>query len=368
MSDQEKKKKYEEIADIILADIKSGVYKPGENIPPIRHLAQEFGVNPQTVNKATAHLATLGYLEGRQGSGSVVLKPEDRMDRGVFIPMLIDAERSKLLDQPDSALSYHSKDIYLSYLMNMNRLGNRAKFYVYDRHGAEVNTALQHDADQFSGVIVQGTLPDSYYSFFATRNIPVVLINRKPPEGISGRFASVLIDISRIREMIDYLVSLNHKKILYCQSTEYEENFVYRQRLEAAAEAVRPWEMEYPMEIRTFRFDANSPLSLEEFRSLADEGFSAAFCYNDVTALRLYGLVRNAKLSIPHDFSITGFDDIFASHLATPSLTTIRVVRPALVSRAIELLEKLISDENSGYIEEILPSELVIRKSTFARK
>ena len=359
MEKLDKKKKYQEVADFILSDIKSGLYKKGENIPTIRDLARQYNVNPQTVNKATSHLATLGYLEARQGSGSIVTEPEKVDSDEVFIPMLIDSFRSPLVDKPDSALNYHSKDIYLSYLMNMNQLGYKAKFYVYDQNKNEVNTAFQHDALKAHGVIVQGSMPDSYFSWLADRDIPAVLINRKPPEEFQGRFGSIVIDITNIGQMINYLISLNHKKIIFCQSDEYEENYVYFRRRDEAMKALMDWENEMDVEMKCFRFNSSSRDSLNEFKGLLEEGFSAAFCYNDVTALGLYGLVQKTEARIPYDFSIAGFDDIFASQLATPPLTTIRVNRTSIVSKALKMMDELMDKESPVHLEQTLPTELV---------
>lgn len=367
MDKQGKRKKYQDIADLILADIKNGIYNEGDNIPPIRKLAQKYDVNPQTVNKATSHLATLGYLEARQGSGSVVTEPKNGESGKVFIPMLIDSFRSAQFDQPDNSLSHHSKDIYLSYLMNMNKAGYRAKFYVYDQDALSVNTAIPRDAGEIDGVIVQGSMPNYYFSWFAKRDIPVVLINRKPPEGLEGRFASVVIDIENIGQMVNYLVSLNHKNILFCQSDEYEENFVYGRRYDAAVKALGEWSHDFDVHLKKFRFNSGSRDSLKLFKSFVKEGYSAAFCFNDVSALGLFSLVQKAGLRIPYDFSIAGFDDIFAAQLATPPLTTIRVNRPAMVQMALELMEELRVSSAPVYLEKNLPTELVLRKSTFTK-
>ena len=68
---------YEAIADEIEARIASGVYKPGEKIPSIRRMAEEFACNKLTVQKAYGKLRREGYLENVVGSGSFVRFPEE---------------------------------------------------------------------------------------------------------------------------------------------------------------------------------------------------------------------------------------------------------------------------------------------------
>jgi LacI family transcriptional regulator len=74
-------------------------------------------------------------------------------------------------------------------------------------------------------------------------------------------------------------------------------------------------------------------------------------------------LLRNG-LSVPHDISVAGFDDIMASALVTPGLTTVAQFQDRLGARAAEkLLSRLISRETEPAQPEEMPFELVIRAS-----
>src|SRR6056297_1178217 len=126
------KHKYLEIADIIRRDIVAGVYAVGEKIPPIRRLSETYGVNPQTVNKATAHLASLGYLQPRQGAGSTVTVPYEKAPTR-YIGMLVDRSRSHWLTDQENPENSHSRDIYFSYFMLMNNNKINADFIIYDK-------------------------------------------------------------------------------------------------------------------------------------------------------------------------------------------------------------------------------------------
>jgi DNA-binding LacI/PurR family transcriptional regulator len=140
-----------------------------------------------------------------------------------------------LLDQTDNSLNYHSKEIYFSYLMLTNHLGVRAKHYIYQQGRNELNQEFVQDTSQMAGVIVLGLLPEAYLNFLADKNIPVVLINHFPPVGLGGRVGSVHIDTQHISQAINYLISLNHQKILFCHSAEYQKGHVYAQRKDASA-------------------------------------------------------------------------------------------------------------------------------------
>ncbi len=52
-----------------------GEYAVGANLPPVRTLAEEFEVNPNTVQRALARLEAKGLVTARWGSGVVVNDP-----------------------------------------------------------------------------------------------------------------------------------------------------------------------------------------------------------------------------------------------------------------------------------------------------
>ncbi|MCK9176057.1 MAG: FadR family transcriptional regulator [Desulforhopalus sp.] len=55
-----------------------GDFKPGEQIPPERDLAQSMEVSRTSVRNAINKLVTMGLLEHRQGQGTFVSSPESR--------------------------------------------------------------------------------------------------------------------------------------------------------------------------------------------------------------------------------------------------------------------------------------------------
>ncbi|GEM_PF-2102407 len=360
------KKKYLEIAEYLKRDIINGKYKIGENIPTVRKLAEMYNVNPQTANKATAYLTSLGYLKPRQGSGSVVSVPQFANDTDRIV-MLVDRSRSKLIHL-ESPSNYHCKDIYLSFLMQMSNNENRPGFIIYDKSASTVDEALTEEVKNIRGIVVQGSLPDCYIDYIAENDIPTVLLNRRLKRRVGGRFGSVVISDKTIGRMIDYLESLGHHRIIFAYSKELEESEILEKRYSAAVVAVEQWKADIETEIRIFKYLPDSADSLEELKALIEKGYSAALGYNDVSALGMYTLLHRMGLKIPFDFSVAGFDDIFASRIATPPLTTIRVNRTEMVERALRILN-LIHEQNAPlYLEEEIETDLVIRRSVYMNR
>lgn len=63
-----------QIAEQIAARIKDGALRPGELLPPVRQLAAELEVNPNTVASAYARLRDAGLVATRGRAGTVVLE------------------------------------------------------------------------------------------------------------------------------------------------------------------------------------------------------------------------------------------------------------------------------------------------------
>jgi len=78
-----------QIVDAVRMKIATGELKTGDQLPSVRGLAQQLTINPNTVAKAYAELATEGWLESRQGMGLYVAAPRQRLS---------DVERERRLD------------------------------------------------------------------------------------------------------------------------------------------------------------------------------------------------------------------------------------------------------------------------------
>ena len=65
---------YMQIMDKIRAAVVSGELQPGQKMASVRELAEEFGVNPNTMQRALAELEREGLLNTERTSGRFVTK------------------------------------------------------------------------------------------------------------------------------------------------------------------------------------------------------------------------------------------------------------------------------------------------------
>ncbi|MCX4859207.1 GntR family transcriptional regulator [Streptomyces canus] len=69
-------RKSQELKSALLADITEGEYDQGALLPPQRELAKKYEVSRDTVQRVLGVLADEGWIESRQGRGSVVLRTQ----------------------------------------------------------------------------------------------------------------------------------------------------------------------------------------------------------------------------------------------------------------------------------------------------
>jgi GntR family transcriptional regulator len=94
---------HEQVAAQIRQAIAEGEAKPGERLPPTRHLAAVMGVNTNTVLRAVRILRDEGLLELRQGHGIRVTGTPERSALQAKIADLVTLGRRHGITRADLA-------------------------------------------------------------------------------------------------------------------------------------------------------------------------------------------------------------------------------------------------------------------------
>jgi LacI family transcriptional regulator len=96
--------------------------------------------------------------------------------------------------------------------------------------------------------------------------------------------------------------------------------------------------------------------------------FPDAFvCVNDEVALALMDALTEAKVEVPAQVAVTGFDGIVAGRLITPQLTTVRQPMEAMGATVVRVLIDRIEQPEAPTTSERLPVRLVVRESCGCR-
>ena len=110
---------YRQIVNQVKYLVGSGRLAPGEELPPIRVLAEQLVINPNTVARAYAELEHAGLVVKRHGSGTYISDNGSPLKR---------AEKLKILAQRADALVAEAThlEIELSELLEVVRDRHRA--------------------------------------------------------------------------------------------------------------------------------------------------------------------------------------------------------------------------------------------------
>lgn len=91
---------------------------------------------------------------------------------------------------------------------------------------------------------------------------------------------------------------------------------------------------------------------------------TAIFAGNDLQALGVYQAAREARLHIPEDLSVVGFDDLPVASWVGPPLTTVRQPLVQMATAAARLVLRLANGEQPTQTRVELATELIVREST----
>ena len=96
---------YRQIVNQVKYLVASGLLRPGEELPPIRTLALQLKVTPNTIVKAYDELETSGVVHKRRGSGTFVSDAR---------PQLALRERRRIIEQRIDALLVEAHQLNFS--------------------------------------------------------------------------------------------------------------------------------------------------------------------------------------------------------------------------------------------------------------
>lgn len=72
---------YLQVKDLLIQQIVTGVYPPGQKIPSVRELAEKLTTNPRTIQNALKELISAEVLKTRRGQGNFVTTDQALIER-----------------------------------------------------------------------------------------------------------------------------------------------------------------------------------------------------------------------------------------------------------------------------------------------
>lgn len=214
---------------------------------------------------------------------------------------------------------------------------------------------IAHLRERADGLIVCSPRLDAEEVLGICGRTPAVLVNRET----SGADCVIADAAHGMRQAIEYLAALGHRRIAYVQGMQ------------------RSWSNAHRVElIRTETERAGLALELLGWQSetvaggtaaaasVMASGASAVITHNDLVAFGVISGARALGLSIPEDLSVIGVDDIPFVEVSQPSLTSIAVPMARAGALSLEMLGQVLAGERQTPRTLRLPTQLIVRGST----
>ncbi|MEM1430103.1 MAG: LacI family DNA-binding transcriptional regulator [Pseudomonadota bacterium] len=150
-----------------------------------------------------------------------------------------------------------------------------------------------------------------------------------------------------------HVCDIGHRRIVILGGDPVSE--VQRDRIAGMTDALHS-----DVEARVHWGEAGFAAALLE----VEQGATAILTTSDLIALRMRSELMRAQLSVPHQVSLTGFDDMSFAPIMHPALTTVAQDVDEIATRAIDIIAARIRGEVSPHDGNTVPMRLVVRQST----
>lgn len=226
---------------------------------------------------------------------------------------------------------------------------------------ADLMAALRAVRGRVDGLIVMTPGVDASRALHP-RGVGAKTVLLTPEIELPGHDSISIANVDGARAMVRHLLGLGHRRI--ATITGPERNIDARQRLEGYRSALRDHGLEPSPELEilgdfTERSGYEGAAVLLKRKPRPD----AIVAANDYTAIGVLGALQDARVRVPEDLAVAGFDDVPMARFLTPPLTTVHVDMLQLGQRAVELLLGSAEAAGGSARHQILSTTLVVRRS-----
>jgi DNA-binding LacI/PurR family transcriptional regulator len=351
--------------------IADGTLKPGETLPSERYIHEMLNLSRSTVRQAVRSLTDMGLIQSVPGAGNFVLERPDSASRSQ------PSSSSKLIGVLADGSSF-----YLYYAQLASSFN-----HVLRNAGYHVDLALHNnDPDHFEelvdsfirvGATAIAINPSTWFDIkpaiekFRAAGIRVVLIGRRidsPDTDYVGTNNQLLG-----YQATQHLLELGHTQIIHIgtpnYSTAQDRAIGYIQAMQEAGLAPRI----FRRPIEPYMQDRSIPENLAEFMEpnidpaqvwmeIVRQEITAAFCFNDETAIWVQKGLRNLNLEVPKDMSLVAVDNL--PFVFDAPLTTFILPGEQVGKQAAEVLLERLRGESFPAQQLALPAQFIQRLST----
>lgn len=350
--------KYYQIEQHIKSLIVSGKIKTGDKLPSEETLAEQLNLNRWTVNKAICHLVDEGILYRNRGQGTFVTpyKLKNTRTLAVVLYHIDNPFYSKIvkgIEEKASEKGYH--------LILCNSLGDEKKEQIYVQ-----NLMDEEKVDGFLLCPWNLNLTSPVFDTLGKKNVPVVVFPQAGEKKNGHNISYVVTDDEQgAYNAVKHLTELGHREIGFMTSNNWTNRAVkdrWRGYKTAMKENGTEVSEDYIIETPGIEMEDGWNAAKEKIDTIRK--FTALFCIGDMLAIGLLKKLTGSGISVPEDLSIVGFDNIDMAGYPDIQLTTVEQPAYLIGQKATEILIQNIEGKAKCPVHTVLPTKLVIRKTT----
>ncbi len=233
----------------------------------------------------------------------------------------------------------------------------------HDAHG--VSIAVRAMRGRVDGLLVMA--PEVSTASLASAlpdGLPAVILNAMPTPGAA---AAVMVDnMSGTRAVVRHLAGLGHRDVAFICGPPRNADASARLRGYRAAMRTAGLTVHDTLVVHGDFTEEGGWRAARELLMFHGPRPTAIFAANDAMAVGAMLALHEARVDVPGEISIIGFDDIPIARYVTPALTTVRVAIDVLGARAASLLFRALADPiiSTAAHREVIPAELIVRHSS----
>ena len=321
-------------------------------------IARKLGISPSLVSRALA-----GKADDIGCASETAARIVDTARRMGYVP---NAAARQLRGEGGPVIGVVATDIsdpFFAQVMSGVIQQAHARGFALAVAGFERRLVHQRDLavlleQSLSGLLLIGGGSDEGFEPLRARSIPVVRIG-----AITGKatFCQVGPDeADGFRKLLRHLATLGHRRLGMVGADQP----VHRERLALARKLAQGRGMTIDSHHQVFGSTEVLKAGIEGGRRLIElAGTSlptAVVCSSDAVAMGVIAALSEFGFRVPADLSVTGFDDLVLSQVASPPLTTLHQPVPEMIDWALDAL----FGELFGTRPKRFPLGLMVRGST----
>ncbi|GAB6170206.1 LacI family DNA-binding transcriptional regulator [Clostridium carnis] len=263
---------------------------------------------------------------------------------GVILPKISTETAPRVVEGITEVMSMHGYDVLIA---NTNLLIEK-----------EIEYLKLFKKNQVDGIIFMATkVTDNHIKFMNDVDVPIVVVS----QSISGFPCVYHDDYNASKEIVEYLISKNHKNIGFIGVYE-EDKSVGVERKRGYIDKLKEHNIDIIKEnIKIGDFSEKSGYDLTKELLKNKNIPTAIFAVTDNLAFGVIECLKDNMYSIPNDIAVVGIGDSRLSKVITPKLTTMHYSYKTSGKEAAKIILNLLDSDKNDLLNKKKNIKLVSR-------